>query len=97
MLAEFKLAFPELGKLIVHHELSTPLSTEFFDRSPEGAIYGLEHTPRRFLSNALRTRTPIPGLYLSASDVSTGGVAGGLSGGFLAAATLEPRLFKEMI
>ena len=97
LLAEFKLAFPELGKLIVHHELSTPLSTEFFDRSPQGAIYGLEHTPKRFLSNALRTRTPIPGLYLSASDVSTGGVAGGLSGGFLAAATLEPRLFKEMI
>ena len=96
MLEEFKKAFPELGKLIVHHELSTPLSTEFFDRAPEGAIYGLEHTPKRFMSTALRVRSPIKGLYLAGSDVATGGVAGALAGGMLAAATIEPRLFKEM-
>lgn len=63
----------------------------------KGAYTGLEHTPKRFATKALRTRTPIPGLYLSASDVATGGVAGGLTGGFLAAATLEPTLFAKMI
>jgi len=97
MVTEFKRAFPELGKMIVHHELSTPLSTEFFDRAPEGAIYGLEHTPRRFLSTALRVRSPIPGLYLSGSDVAVGGVTGALAGGMLAAAAIEPMVFKEMV
>ena len=97
MLAEFKKAFPELGKMIVHHELSTPLSTEFFDRAPEGGIYGLEHTPRRFMSTALRVRSPIKGLFLSGSDIASGGVTGALAGGMLAAATIEPMVFKEML
>ena len=97
VLTEFKRAFPELGKMIVHHELSTPLSTEFFDRAPEGAIYGLEHTPRRFMSTALRVRSPIPGLFLSGSDIATGGVTGALAGGMIAAATIEPIVLKEMI
>ena len=97
ILAEFKEAFPELAKLIVYHELSTPLSTTFYVDTPEGAIYGLEHTPKRFLSAHLQTRTPIPGLYMSASDVATGGVAGAMTGGMLAAATIKPKLFLKML
>lgn len=97
ILAEFKAAFPELAKLIVYHELSTPLSTTFYVDTPQGAIYGLEHTPKRFLSHNLQTRTPIPGLYMSASDVATGGVAGAMTGGMLAAATIKPKLFLKMV
>ncbi len=86
-----------IPKLIVYHELSTPLSTTFYVETPEGAIYGLEHTPKRFLSAHLQTRTPIPGLYMSASDVATGGVAGAMTGGMLAAATIKPKLFLKML
>ncbi len=96
MLEGFKKHFPEMAKHIVHAETSTPLSTEFFDGSPEGAIYGLEHTPRRFLNNNLRPQTPVPGLYLSASDICSGGVSGALSGGMLCAATLEKSILKVM-
>jgi all-trans-retinol 13,14-reductase len=97
LLNQFKSAFPDLAPLIVYSELSTPLSTEFFDAAPSGGIYGLEHTPRRMCSTALQVRTPISKLYLSGSDVSSGGVAGALSGGFLSVAALKPSLFKKMI
>ncbi len=93
----FEQRFPELAKLVVYRELSTPLSTAFFNTgATHGAIYGLEHTPRRFASSALRTRTPLKNFYIGGCDVASCGIAGGLVGGLLAAATLEPRVFAQI-
>ncbi|MEK7692502.1 MAG: NAD(P)/FAD-dependent oxidoreductase [Bdellovibrionota bacterium] len=80
-----------------HIEFSTPLSTTFFARSHQGAIYGLEATPRRFLSPALRTRTPVKDLYLAGGDVASLGVTGALVGGVLAASSIEPRVLKQLV
>ncbi|MEI8256108.1 MAG: NAD(P)/FAD-dependent oxidoreductase [Deltaproteobacteria bacterium] len=90
MLAQFFRHMPGLRDLVVHAELSTPLSTEWFARSTEGAIYGLEHTPARFANPYLRPRTPVRNLFLSGSDVSMGGVMGAFMGGVLSAASAEP-------
>lgn len=96
LLEQFKKSFPDLAPLIRHHEFSTPLSTVYFDRSVEGAIYGLEHTPKRFNSHALRTRTPYKGLLMGGQDVASCGIAGGLVGGMLAAATVDSKIFLKM-
>ena len=96
LLDEFERCFPALAAMVVCHELSTPLSTTAFTGAPRGAIYGLETTPRRFLSGALRARTPIPGLFLAGQDVCTPGITGAMMGGILAAASLDPRIFAQM-
>jgi len=96
LLTQFSAYFPALAPLIACHELSTPLSTHAFTGAEHGAIYGLETTPRRFLSDSLRARTPIPGLFLTGQDVTSPGVAGAMMGGVLAACALEPRLLGHV-
>jgi all-trans-retinol 13,14-reductase len=80
---------------VAHAELGTPLSTRHFANHPQGEIYGLAHTPRRFLTRSLRPRTPVPNLYLTGQDVSVCGVMGAVSGGILAAsAVLRRNMFS---
>jgi all-trans-retinol 13,14-reductase len=88
--------FPALAPLIVHREVSTPLSTASFTGAPQGCVYGLEASPRRFLSKSLRAKTPVPGLYLAGQDVTSLGITGAMMGGVLAAAAVEPRLFRHV-
>lgn len=82
--------------MIVCQELSIPLSTVAFTGAPRGAIYGLETSPRRFLSDSLRVRTPIPGLFLTGQDLVSPGATAAMMGGLLAAAAIEPRVFRRI-
>ena len=97
LLAQVRRHVPKILDITKFYEFSTPLSTTFFTRAAEGAIYGLEATPARFACPDLRTRTPIKNLYLAGGDVTMLGVTGALVGGLLAAATLEPRVFLKML
>jgi all-trans-retinol 13,14-reductase len=96
MLAQFKRYFPEIASLITYHELSTPITMVHYVRRQQGASYGLDVTPRRFLSRSLRMRTPIRGLYLAGQDVVTPGITGAMMGGVLAAAAIDPRIFRQL-
>ncbi len=95
--AQFARHFPALEPLVVYSELSTPLSTVAFTGAEQGGVYGLEPSPRRFLSTGLRARTPVPGLYLTGQDVGSAGIAGAMMGGMLAAAALEPKLVAKIV
>jgi phytoene dehydrogenase-like protein len=96
LLARFRKEFPAIAPMIRHHEISTPLSTTAFTGARQGAIYGLETTPRRFLTASLRAKTPVPGLYLAGQDVATPGIVGAMMGGVLAAAAVEARIFRHL-
>ncbi len=96
LLAQFARHFPALAPMVVARELSTPLTTASFIGAQEGAIYGLEVSPRRFLAESLRARTPVPGLFLTGQDVVSPGVTGAMMGGVLAAAALEPRVYPHL-
>ena len=61
---------------MVYSELSTPLSTVAYTGAEQGGVYGLEPSPRRFLSTSLRAKTPVPGLYLTGQDVGGAGITG---------------------
>lgn len=91
----FAAKFPALAPLVVYQELGTPFATASFTGHEKGAIYGVETTPRRVLSEALHAATPVPGLYLSGQDVVTPGIAGALWGGMFGAAAVDSRLFKR--
>lgn len=74
---------PGLRDLIVHQEVSSPLTVTDFTSWPSGAFYGLPCTPERFEQNWLGVHTPIKGLLMGGSDVSSMGVMGALMGGFV--------------
>jgi len=93
LMAQFGKHFPALVPLIRYHDISTPLTTAHFIHSPDGAI-ALETTPRRFLSPSLNAKTPVAGLYLAGQDVGSPGIQGAMMGGVLAAAVIDPKLFR---
>ncbi|MGP6089170.1 phytoene desaturase family protein [Antarctobacter jejuensis] len=93
---QFKAYFPELAELVVFRNLSTPLTTRAITGHHKGAFYGIDTTPERLMSDALQIRTPVPGLFLAGQDVLTPGIPGALWGGVLAAATIDPKLFRHL-
>lgn len=74
---------PQLAGKIDYHELSTPLSTEWFSAYQHGELYGLDHTPERLQQDWLTPRTRIPGLWLTGQDILTCGVTGAMMSGLL--------------
>lgn len=80
---------------VVITEVSTPLSTKHFTNYQHGEIYGLAHTPERFLETDLQPYTKIKGLKLVGQDVTLVGVGGALLSGMLCAITiLKFRIWK---
>ncbi|MBT8475614.1 MAG: NAD(P)/FAD-dependent oxidoreductase [Alphaproteobacteria bacterium] len=96
MFTQFKKSFPELAELVVFRELATPLATTAITGHHKGGFYGLDVTPERVVSNALNAKTPIDGLYLSGQDVVSPGIQGALWSGVLAAASVDPKVFKQV-
>jgi len=96
LLRQFGELFPALRQRVVFHEMATPLSHKGYARSAQGAMYGLKLTPERLLAPELHARSPLPGLFLGGQDVASLGIEGASMGGFMAAACIEPRLWKEL-
>ena len=96
LFAQFEKYFPDLAKLVVFRNLSTPLSTEAITGHHHGGFYGIDVTPARVLSGALQAKTPVPGLILAGQDVLTPGIPGALWGGIFAAASVDPRVWREL-
>jgi phytoene dehydrogenase-like protein len=88
LLAAAERRLPGLSKLVVHRELSTPLSTAHFTGHPGGEIYGLPVTPERFSRRWLRSRTPVPGLFLAGADALMLGIGGAVMSGVMCTAAV---------
>ncbi len=89
---------PGFRDLVEYAELGTPLSFEYFTAAPSGAIYGYPGTPEKYSRRWLRPETPVPGLYLTGTDVSLLGIVGALVGGVLAASrVLGPSGFLQVM
>ncbi len=96
LLEQFALYFPRLAELIVFHELSTPLATASITGHRMGSFYGLDVTPHRIATDALRMKTPVEGLHLTGQDVLTPGIPGAFWGGFLCAGSIDSKVFMHM-
>ncbi len=82
---------PQLRDRLDYCELSTPLSTEWFQLNDRGEIYGLDHDLQRFEQKWLHPVTPVKGLFMTGQDVVTAGVGGALLGGVMTAAAMQGR------
>ncbi|HYD43570.1 MAG TPA: NAD(P)/FAD-dependent oxidoreductase [Anaeromyxobacter sp.] len=97
LLATAEERLPGLTGLVVHRELSTPLSTTHFTAHPAGESYGVPA-----LAGALRqpwrtARTPIRGLHLAGADALFLGVVGAGMGGLAAALRVAgPSLMRRL-
>lgn len=96
LFAQFGRHFPEFASRVRFKEAATPLTQRRFVGAVDGAMYGAEMTVERFGSDALRLRTAVPGLLLSGQDVMGPGVQAAFMGGLMAAATVEPALWREL-
>jgi all-trans-retinol 13,14-reductase len=97
LLSQFLRHFPALKPLVRFHELSTALTQRNFVRSLGGSMYGIEMTADRLATPALQIRTPVPGLYLAGQDVMGPGVPAAFMSGLLAAAVIEPMLWRSLV
>jgi phytoene dehydrogenase-like protein len=88
LLAGAERRVPGISRLVVHREVSTPLSTAHFTGHPGGEIYGLPATPDRFARPWLKARTPVPGLYLAGADALMLGIGGAVMSGLLCTAAI---------
>ncbi|MDH5620380.1 MAG: FAD-dependent oxidoreductase, partial [Gammaproteobacteria bacterium] len=79
---------PQLRGNVDYHEVSTPLSTNWFGGYQRGELYGLAHTDERMRQDWLGPRTNIPGLWLTGQDVLTCGVTGAMMAGLLTTMSL---------
>lgn len=79
---------PGLRDLVVHHELSTPLTVDSFTGHPGGQIYGRASTPQRLGRDQWSIGTSVKGLYLTGTDVVVPGVNSALMIGVMTAGKL---------
>jgi phytoene dehydrogenase-like protein len=89
---------PGFRALIDYHELSTPLSTEYFTGHRDGEIYGLPLTSQKIRQDWLRARTPVRNLFLTGSDTGTHGIVGAMMSGVITAGIIMgmPRAFMRI-
>lgn len=88
MLAQVLRFYPQLAGKIDYMELATPLSFNHFLGRERGEIMSLAHTPVRFRQRWLRAVSPVPNLFISGQDVSSGGIAGAIGGGVAAVSAI---------
>jgi len=88
---------PGLRRLVVHRELSTPLSVAHFTGHAGGECYGLPFAPGEARRPWRSARTPVPGLFLAGADALMLGVQGAAVGGLAAALGVAgPGLMRRM-
>ncbi|MFT5033099.1 MAG: all-trans-retinol 13,14-reductase [Bacteroidia bacterium] len=101
LLAILFARMPQLEAALDFHELSTPLSTQFYQRNQQGEIYGLDHFPERFDHPSLHPQTPIKNLYLTGADVVTAGIGGAVMAGMMTSSVMlgpiKARLLMKLI
>ena len=77
--------YPKTKGTVLHYEVATPLSNQFYLGTQYGEGYGLNSSEERFneMGLDLKPETPIKNLYLTGQDICTFGFAGALMGGVL--------------
>ena len=81
---------PGISENIVHRDLGTPLTNEFYLNTTRGNVYGTEKSLRHIGPFAYKSKSEIENLYMCGASIVSHGVAGaGYSGVQTAAAILE--------
>ena len=81
MLKTLEKVLPNIRKHIVHQELGTPITNEYYINSTRGSVYGTEKKLTQIGPFAYKAKSEIKNLYLCGASIVSHGVAGaGYSG-----------------
>ncbi len=85
LLADADRRYPGFAAAVVHKEIAVSRTMRNRLGTPEGEVYGFRPTPQRLFSRPPKAATPVPGLFLSSAYTVSGGYAGAMHGGLMAA------------
>uniref|UniRef100_A0A8D0HDM1 All-trans-retinol 13,14-reductase n=1 Tax=Sphenodon punctatus TaxID=8508 RepID=A0A8D0HDM1_SPHPU len=92
--------YPQLKDKIELLSSGTPLTNQHYIASPQGELYGAEHSLSRVQPEviaAIRAQTPVSNLYLTGQDVFLGGFPGVVHGALVcASAVLHRNLYIDL-
>jgi all-trans-retinol 13,14-reductase len=77
--------YPGLQSAVAQREMATSRTMHKWLGTPAGEVYGFRPTPSRLFSRPPTAATPIRGLWLSSAYTVSGGYAGAMQGGLMAA------------
>lgn len=81
-------AVPGITTKIVHKELGTPMTNEFYINSTDGCVYGTEKSFMQSGPFAYKAKSEIENLYLCGASILSHGVAGASYSGVQTAAKI---------
>jgi phytoene dehydrogenase-like protein len=88
MINGLEKVIPGVSNKIVHKELGTPITNEFYINSTKGSVYGTEKSFKQTGPFSYKSKTEIENLYLCGASVMAHGVAGASYSGVQAAAII---------
>ena len=88
LLNTFKRILPDVHKHIVHIELGTPVTNEYYINSTKGNVYGTEKGFMQTGPFSFRAKTEIENLYMCGASIMSHGVAGASYSGVKTAAEI---------
>jgi len=88
---------PQLRDKLDYFELSTPLSTNWYQKNSAGEMLALDHFVDRFKKPFLHPITPVKNLYMTGSDVMTAGVGGAMMAGMMTTCAMQGRKAKAVV
>lgn len=100
MLNGLEKALPGIGNHVVHKELGTPITNEYYINTTEGNVYGTEKSLKHIGPFAFKAKSEIENLYLCGASILSHGVAGASHSGVDTAAIIlgcHPDELKEPI
>lgn len=80
---------PQTKDKVDFRELSTPLTIQHFQGYPNGEMYGIEFSPKRFMNRSLKPRTPIKNLFLAGQDIVCAGIGGAVMSAIVCASAIK--------
>ena len=88
---------PQIKNAMDYYELSTPLSVRDMAHYPQGEMYGLDHTSKRFRQAWLRPKSGIKNLFVTGQDITTVGLTSALFSGLLTASAITNKNLMKSI
>ncbi len=88
MLKGLEKAVPGISTHIVHKELGTPVTNEYYINTTEGNVYGTEKSLKHIGPFAFKAKSEIENLYLCGASILSHGVAGASHSGIATAAEI---------
>jgi len=88
MVNSFEKVIPGVSEHIVHKDLGTPITNEYYVNATRGSVYGTEKTLNQIGPNAFRAQSEIENLYLCGASILAHGVTGATYSGVDTAARI---------